>query len=298
MKPDKDRGIENYLQYLQVERDASPHTIAAYRIALYEFTRFMGPNVRWRAARPDDFRKFLRDCMRRKWSRSYVRLTFAALRSFYKFLIKREGHLRNPLTEIQLPKPQKSLPVSLSVAQVDELVGVPVRAERHKQAPEWAAARDTAILELLYGSGLRLSELAALNVEDLDTSLPTIRVMGKGRKERVLPVGDVALQAIKEYMDQAQVHSGPLFLNKQRQRIGRRSIWVIVKQRSKETSIPFEISPHKLRHSFAGHLLDNGANLRSVQILLGHESLNTTQLYTAITPERLKKAYAKAHPRK
>jgi integrase/recombinase XerC len=298
MKPEKDRGIESYLQYLKVERDASPHTITAYRIALYEFTRFMGPNVRWRAASPDDFRKFLRDCMRKKWSRSYIRLTFAALRSFYKFLIKREGHLRNPLTEIQLPRAQKSLPVSLSVSQIDELINVPAGTKRRRQAPAWAAARDTAILELLYGSGIRLSELAALDVEDLDTSLKTIRVMGKGRKERVLPVGEVALQAIQEYMDQAEVLSGPLFLNKQRQRIGRRSIWVIVRRRSKETSIPFEISPHKLRHSFAGHLLDNGAGLRSVQILLGHSSLNTTQLYTSITPARLKKAFDAAHPRR
>ena len=297
MKPDKDRGIENYLQYLLVERDASPHTITAYRIALYEFTRFMGPNVRWRAASPDDFRKFLRDCMRRKWSRSYVRLTFAALRSFYKFLIKREGHLRNPLAEIRLPKAQKALPVSLSVSQVNELITAPAKTARHRQAPAWAAARDTAILELLYGSGLRLSECSTLDVEDLDTSLATIRVMGKGRKERVLPVGEMALQAIQEYMDQSEVLSGPLFLNKQRQRIGRRRIWVIVKRRSKETSIPFEISPHKLRHSFAGHLLDNGADLRSVQIMLGHTSLNTTQLYTAITPERIKRAFDQAHPR-
>jgi integrase/recombinase XerC len=121
--------------------------------------------------------------------------------------------------------------------------------------------------------------------------------MGKGRKERVLPVGEMALQAIQEYMDQSEVLSGPLFLNKQRQRIGRRRIWVIVKRRSKETSIPFEISPHKLRHSFAGHLLDNGADLRSVQIMLGHTSLNTTQLYTAITPERIKRAFDQAHPR-
>jgi integrase/recombinase XerC len=256
-----------------------------------------GPYIRWRTTSPDNFRKFLRDCMRKKWSRSYVRLTFAALRSFYQFLIKREGYSVNPLTQVQLPKAQKSLPVSLSVSQVDELINVPARSERYRQSLGWAAARDTAILELLYGSGLRLSECSALDVEDLDTHLSTVRVIGKGRKERVLPVGEVALQAIKDYMKEADVQSGPLFISKYRTRICRRSIWVIVKQRSKETSIPFEISPHKLRHSFAGHLLDNGADLRSVQMLLGHASLNTTQLYTHITPARLKKAYDQAHPR-
>ena len=257
----------------------------------------MGPNVRWRAASQDDFRKFLRDCMRRKWSRSYVRLTFAALRSFYKFLIRREGHLRNPLTEIQLPKAQKSLPVSLSVSQVAKLINIPARSERQKQAPKWAAARDTAILELLYGSGLRLSECAGLDVENLDTSLATVRVLGKGRKERILPVGGMALHAIKNYMKEANVQSGPLFISKLRKRISGRSIWLMVKKRIQESSLPPGISPHKLRHSFAGHLLDNGADLRSVQMLLGHENLDTTAIYTRVTPERLKKAYDQAHPR-
>lgn len=297
IKPGKDQTIDKYLDYLAVERDASPHTICAYRIALYEFKRFMGPGVRWRTHQPDNFRAFLRDCMRQKWSRSYVRLTFAALRSFYKFLIKREGYKVNPIEQIYLPKAEKSLPLSLSVSQVGELISVPARAERSRQAPEWAAARDTAIFELFYGAGLRLNELSALDVEDLDTSLSTVRVMGKGRKERILPVGEMALQAIEAYRHKAQVRAGPLFISKLRKRISGRSIWLMVKSRVKDTSIPVQISPHKLRHSFAGHLLDNGADLRSVQTLLGHVSLNTTQIYTHITPERLKKAYDQAHPR-
>jgi site-specific recombinase XerD len=292
-----DSTVEKYLEYLQVERNASPHTICAYRIALYKFKRFMGLNVRWRTSRPDNFKAFLRDCMQREWKRSYVRLTFAALRSFYQFLIEREGYSINPIEHFQLPKAEKSLPVSLSVSQVDELLSAPVRAKLPRQAAKWARERDTAILELLYGAGLRLSECAALDIEDLDTCLATVRVMGKGRKERILPLGEMALQAIKEYRQEAQVHSGPLFISKLRKRISGRSIWVIVKTRVNQISIPFQISPHKLRHSFAGHLLDNGADLRSVQTLLGHASLNTTQLYTHITPERLKKAYDEAHPR-
>jgi len=171
-----DSTVEKYLEYLQVERNASPRTVLAYRRALCDFKRFMGPNVRWRTSQPDNFRAFLRDCMQREWKRSYVRLTFAALRSFYQFLIEREGYSINPIEQVQLPKAEKSLPVSLSVSQVDELIRVPNQSEKQRQAPAWMPARDTAILELFYGTGLRLSELVRLNVENLDLVEETIRV--------------------------------------------------------------------------------------------------------------------------
>lgn len=295
--PEKDSTIEKYLSYLQVERDASARTLCAYRMALYKFAEFMGAGLRWRSCTTAHFRKFLRDCTRRKWSRSYILLTFAALRSFYQFLIKREQFTSNPVTPVELPKKARSIPVTLSVSQVDDLLQAPVTSKRQKQAPVWMAARDMAILELLYGSGLRLSECASLDVSDLDSSLSTVRVLGKGQKERILPVSEVALKAIKEYMAQAGVRSGALFISKLRKGISGRSIWLMMKNRVKETSIPFEISPHKLRHSFAGHLLDNGADLRSVQELLGHASVNTTQIYTHVTPERLKRVYDASHPR-
>ena len=157
--------------------------------------------------------------------------------------------------------------------------------------------RDAAILEVFYSSGLRLAELAALNVSDLDIYTESVRVLGKGRKERVCPVGAPALQSVSRYRAAANVHSGALFLNKARRRISPRSIWLILKRYLRYTSIPIALSPHKLRHSFATHLLDNGADLRSVQALLGHASLSTTQIYTHVTTERLKKAYADAHPR-
>ena len=156
--------------------------------------------------------------------------------------------------------------------------------------------RDAAILEVFYSSGLRLAELASLNVTDLDIYTESVRVLGKGRKERVCPVGAPALEAVSRYRAAANVHSGPLFLNKARRRISSRSIWLILKRYLRHTSIPIALSPHKLRHSFATHLLDNGADLRSVQALLGHASLSTTQIYTHVTTERLKKAYADAHP--
>jgi site-specific recombinase XerD len=157
--------------------------------------------------------------------------------------------------------------------------------------------RDVAIMELFYSSGLRLSELAALDVAEVDPYTESVRVFGKGRKERVCPVGLPALEAIQKYRAAANVHAGGLFINKARRRMSARSVWLVLKRYVRHTSIPISMSPHKLRHSFATHMLDRGADLRSVQALLGHASLSTTQIYTHVTVERLKKAYADAHPR-
>jgi integrase/recombinase XerC len=295
--PKKDRLLERYLEYLEVERNASPRTVVAYRQALAKFKLFLGDKVLWADCTAQQFRAFLLDCMKNGMARSYVRLTFAALRSFYKYLVEREGFRNNPLREVQLPKMEKKLPIVLSISQVDELLTVPNRVVRQPQSTVWAAARDAAMMELFYSSGLRLSELTALNVADVDTFSETVRVLGKGRKERVVPVGQVALKSIQQYRLEANVHSGPLFLSKLRKRMSTRSIWLMLKKHLSQTSIQLRVSPHKLRHSFATHLLDNGADLRSVQTLLGHVSLSTTQIYTHVTMERVKKAYDDAHPR-
>jgi integrase/recombinase XerC len=183
------------------------------------------------------------------------------------------------------------------VAQIDELLAAPLKVEREPQAPPWMAARDLAIIELFYSSGLRLAELAALNVGDLDPYTESVRVLGKGRKERICPVGLPALEAVSRYQSVADVRAGPLFISKLRKRLSGRSIWLLLKKYLRYTSIPIALSPHKLRHSFATHLLDAGADLRSVQALLGHASLSTTQIYTKVTVERLKAAYGQAHPR-
>ena len=185
----------------------------------------------------------------------------------------------------------------LTRQQIEELLSAPLRVAKQRAAPEWMPLRDVAVMELFYSSGLRLSELAALDVEDVDLYTESVRVFGKGRKERVCPVGAPALEAVQKYRSVANVHSGALFINKSRKRISPRSIWLILKRYLRHTSIPISISPHKLRHSFATHMLDRGADLRSVQALLGHASLSTTQIYTHVTVERLKKAYAEAHPR-
>ncbi len=295
--PKKYRLLERYFEYLEVERNASPRTVIAYRMALAKFKCFRGDKISWVDCTAQQFRTFLLDCMKTGMARSYVRLTFAALRSFFKYLVEREGFRNNPLKEVQLPKMEKKLPVVLSISQVDELLTAPKKAERQAQAPVWAAARDGAMMELFYSSGLRLSELAALNVADLDTFSETVRVLGKGRKERILPVGQIALKAIQQYRLEANIQSGPLFLSKLRKRMSARSIWLMLKKHLSQTTIQLRVSPHKLRHSFATHLLDNGADLRSVQTLLGHANLSTTQIYTHVPMERVKKAYDEAHPR-
>ena len=292
----RDPLVEEFLRYLQVERNASPRTLAVYRDALEAF-RLRKSGRGWLRCSADEFRDYLFDLMKKGQARSYIRLQFSAFRTFYRFLVERKNLRLDPVRQLQLPKPEKKLPVVLTQKQIDELLSAPLRVPKEKAAPTWMPLRDAAILELFYSSGLRLAELASLNVADLDVYTESVRILGKGRKERVCPVGLPALEAVSRYRAAANVQTGPLFINKSRRRMSPRSVWLILKRYLRHTSIPIAISPHKLRHSFATHLLDGGADLRSVQALLGHASLSTTQIYTHVTVERLKKAYADAHPR-
>jgi site-specific recombinase XerD len=287
---------EEFLEYLGDGKNYSPQTLRSYRQALTQFRAFR-PSVAWTAATADDFRAYLFDLMKRNRSRSTIRLSFAALRSFYNHLCERNIIPANVLKLVSLPKLEKKLPQFLTIPQVTTLMEKPAEGLKSKQAPEWMAARDAAILELFYSSGLRLAELASLDVRDLDPISETVRVMGKGSRERIVPVGGLALESLSRYRHQAKIQSGPLFLNKSRKRLGHRSIWLLLKKYVREAGLPATLSPHKLRHSFATHLLDNGADLRCVQTLLGHASLTTTQIYTHVTTERLKRAYDAAHPR-
>ena len=291
----RDPLAEEFLRYLAVERNASPRTLKAYREALAAFHSHT-PKP-WKQCSADDFRDYLFAIMKRGQARSYVRLQFSALRAFYKFLTDRKKLKVDPVRQIQLPKIDKKLPLVLTRQQIEELLAAPLKVEKERAAPEWMPLRDVAVMELFYSGGLRLSELAALDVDDVDLYTESVRVFGKGRKERVCPIGAPALKAIQKYRSAANVHSGALFVSKSRKRISPRSIWLILKRYLRHTSIPISISPHKLRHSFATHMLDRGADLRSVQALLGHASLSTTQIYTHVTVERLKKAYSEAHPR-
>jgi integrase/recombinase XerC len=291
----RDPLVEEFLRYLANERNASTRTLKAYRQTLTGFRA--ESKTSWKKCTADDFRDYLFTLMKRGQARSYVRLQFSALRTFYQFLAARKKLRHNPVREVQLPKLEKKLPLVLTRSQIEELIAAPLKADKQRAAPRWMPLRDVAIMELFYSSGLRLSELAALDVADLDPYTESARVFGKGRKERICPVGLPALEAIQRFRAAANVHAGPLFINKARRRMSVRSIWLVLKRYVRNTSIPISISPHKLRHSFATHMLDRGADLRSVQALLGHASLSTTQIYTHVTVERLKKAYADAHPR-
>lgn len=292
--PARDPLVEDFLRFLDVERNASPRTVTAYRKALVAFRAESRP---WKKCTADDFRDYLFAAMKKRQARSYIRLQFSAFRTFYRFLVERKGVRRDPVRELELPKAEKKLPLVLTRGQIEELLSAPLRIPKQRSAPTWMPLRDAAIMEIFYSSGLRLSELASLNVADVDVYTESVRVLGKGRKERVCPVGAPALEVVSRYRAAANVQSGPLFINKTRSRISPRSIWLILKRYLRHTSIPISLSPHKLRHSFATHLLDAGADLRSVQALLGHASLSTTQIYTHVTVERLKQAYDSAHPR-
>jgi len=288
---------EEFIEYLRVERNASVRTLDNYSHALNRFQQSQGGSADWFSLTADTFRLYLFECMKAEWARSTIRLHFAAMRSFYKFLNYRKGLKVNPLVEVQLPKLEKKLPVVLSIKQVEELLGLPFKVAQEKQAPDWIPARDAAIMELFYSSGIRLQELAALNVSDFDFYNETVRVFGKGKKERVCPLGTTAVEAIQRYRNVAKVTEDALFISKLRKRISPRSIGSIIKKYLAHSDIAINVSPHKLRHSFATHLLNNGADLRSVQSLLGHASLSTTQIYTHVTTERMKKVYEEAHPR-
>jgi len=294
--------VAGYLEFQRTERNASARTLRNYSHALNAYEEWRGDAFQsWRECTADDFRQYLFELMKQELARATIRLRFSALRSFYKYLVHRCGLGVNPLAEIQLPKPERKLPVVLSQSQIEQLLEMPLHMEPESRALPWQAGRDVAILELFYSSGLRVSELVALDVSDADFLSETLRVMGKGNKERHVPIGSHAMKALQKYRQQAAVHDGPLFINKNKdpskRRLSARSVQMLLKKYLAATDIGFEVTPHKLRHTFATHMLDHGADLRSVQTLLGHASLSTTQIYTHVTKERMREAYDSAHPR-
>ncbi len=291
-----DAFIEEFLLFLRAEKNASPRTIINYHHALRKF-RAAYPSTPWDLLTADDFRAYLFRLMKANAARSTIRLTFSSFRSFFDYLVRRKHVTKNVLFQVSMPKPEKQLPVFMTPTQIDHLLELPLKLPRTKQAPSWLPLRDIAILETFYSTGMRLAELAQLNVGDVNEATSSVQVLGKGRKERLLPLGEPALQGILKYRQAAKIKSGPLFINKSKTRLGARSIWILMKKYLQAGKLPMNLSPHKLRHSFATHLLDGGADLRSVQKLLGHSSLSTTQIYTHVTAERLKDTYFRAHPR-
>lgn len=294
--------VAAFLDFMKVERSASERTLRNYSHALEAYRNWRGDGfTSWRECTADDFRTYLFELMKQEMARSTIRLRFAALRSFYKFLVHRRGMEASPLNDVQLPKTEKKLPVVLTLAQMEQLLEMPRKIDLDSRAMPWQVSRDVAIMELFYSSGLRVSELVALDVRDADFLSETLRVIGKGNKERLVPIGSQAMLAIQKYRSEAKVHEGPLFINKNKdpakRRLSARSVQMLLKKYLAASDIGFEVTPHKLRHTFATHMLDHGADLRSVQTLLGHASLSTTQIYTHVTKERMREAYDAAHPR-
>ncbi len=288
-----------FLDYLETERNVSPRTVEAYHRSLVLFRRWAGEQfAAWEQCETDIFRAWLYEALNEELKPSTIRLRFAALRSFYEYLMRREGLQASPLAEVSLPRAAQSLPVHLSLHQMEELLALPLRLPADKKSPPWLPYRDAAILELFYSCGMRLSELVGLNADSLRPGENCIRVLGKGRKLRLVPVGDYAREAVDRYREMAGVQGDePLFISRLGRRMSCRSVQLMLDKYLQSSDLPFHISPHKLRHTFATHLLDAGADLRAVQELLGHSSLATTQIYTHVTKTRMQQVYRQAHPR-
>lgn len=312
MEGDADLGA--FLQYLEGERNASVHTLNNYGRDLRQFAAFTWPEAPppypWKQVNRLHARAFLAHIQREGAGPATASRKLSSLRSFFKFLL-REGRVEsNPFRSLPLPRRERRLPEILSQAEVLRLLDAPKTLLAGKKDPgdldHYAAARDTAILEVLYSSGLRLSELTTLREDRVDLFSGMVRVLGKGKKERLCPLGGPAVSALHEALEAREAYLASLgrfaspkvlFLNKDGDAISHRSIQRMMKQMLEVAGLNPEFSPHDLRHSFATHLLDAGADLRSVQELLGHSSLSTTQIYTHVSIERMKEVYRKAHPR-
>ncbi|MFT5387810.1 MAG: integrase/recombinase XerC [Candidatus Omnitrophota bacterium] len=284
------RYIDKFINYLTVERNYSDHTIINYKSDLVEFSRFIGSEVAIDKVEYLLLRRFLAHLRSKELKPRTLARKLSALRSFFRFLQREDIVQVNPTKILISPKLDKPLPKFLTEAEMTELIEKPLLDNDFGR-------RDRAILETLYSGGLRVSELVGLSVEDVDFIGNIAKVYGKGKKERIVPIGDQAIDAIKHYIDQRKHKSQAIFLNKYGKRISTRAIIDITKKYIRQICTHKDISPHVLRHSFATHLLNNGADLRSVQELLGHASLSTTQIYTHVSTDRLKQVYDKSHPR-
>lgn len=290
-----DQQIQQFASYLQTERDVSPHTLAAYRCDLAQFRTFVMQEKGDSFSAQDVDHLLLRRYLAglaKDTRKSSIGRKLAAIRSFFRFLLRRGAIVKNPAELIATPKKEQRLPFHLDIDQATSLMETPDDEQKH-------ALLDRAILELLYSSGLRVSELTGLDTGELDLRAGMVRVTGKGGKERIVPVGSRALEALQKYLDERSGDSakGALFLNSRGGRINRRSVARIVDLHVMRIAAFKRISPHTLRHTFATHMLEGGADLRAIQELLGHASLSTTQKYTHVSIDRLMEVYDKAHPK-
>lgn len=285
--------IEDFLDYLHFEKNYSDNTRASYKNDLYDFCKFCDLNgIKIENISKDDVRRYLQSF--ENYSFKTVSRHISCLKSFYKFMQINKYVSSNPLSDIPLPRKEKTLPKVFSEDEVFDLLDIPLNND--------FSFRNKAMLELMYGSGLRVSELINLNVNDVDLSMDTVRVFGKGSKERVIPLNEYAVHYLDIYINQVRGNlfkhgeNNYLFLNNHGEKMTRQGFFKIIKKLEAEKGLNTSFSPHTLRHSFATHLLKNGADLRSIQELLGHSDISSTQVYTHITDEKLHENYEEFHP--
>ncbi|MDD3118555.1 MAG: tyrosine recombinase XerC [Victivallales bacterium] len=310
------RQVDAFISYLRDERNASNHTLDNYRRDIFQFARltFDADETFDAWSRTDVYaaRAYVVALQQEKLSRASIRRKTSALRSFYRFMVREQAVRHNPFIGLTTPRREKKLPLYLTVEEVGRLLDAPpiywhrARADgtaKDDDSARFASARDSAILEVIYSGGLRISEAVGLNLADLDLISDVMLVRGKGKKERLCALGHPAVKAVTRYLQlrplrtEDERRQAPLFVNRFGTRLTARSFQRNLKYYLDLAELPHDMTPHKLRHSFATHLLDAGADLRSVQEMLGHASLSTTQIYTHISSARMKKIYNQAHPR-
>ncbi|MGE0269167.1 MAG: site-specific tyrosine recombinase XerD [Candidatus Omnitrophota bacterium] len=292
------KNIEEFINYLAVERGLANNTLLAYRRDLLKYAQFLKRNGVFQA--DSVVRKHVTDFMydqkEKKLSTNSICRALAAIKTFHRFLVRERLAKEDPTNLVETPKLWKRIPDVLTASEIESMINV-------SKGKGWQAVRDKAILELFYASGMRVSELSNLKLENIDLSVGFVRCIGKGNKERIIPIGRRSKEAVINYCENVRVKLAKnampvqLFLSRLGKRISRQSIWKIIKQHAKKANIKKEIKPHTLRHSFATHLLENGADLRSVQEMLGHADISTTQIYTHVDKERLKSVHREFHPR-
>ena len=300
-----DDRIGHFLHFMSSEKGASENTIAAYRNDLSQFQTYLatlnlnGNSTDWCRVNTDIIVAYVLELKERRYAEASVARKVAAVKSFFQFMQAEGAIPSNPTESLQSPRVGKLLPRPLTVQQIDELLEQPAK----RRTPE--ALRDQAMLELLYATGLRVTELVSLDLESISVNprSPSVRCLGKGAKERAIPIHGQALRALVSYLNEGRAKmvknkkETALFVNRRGERLTRQGFWLILKQYAKQAGINGTVTPHSLRHSFATHMLRGGAPLRSVQELLGHANISTTQVYTKVTDEHARRVYEQAHPR-
>ena len=288
----EDSNLRSFLNYLLVDKGLSKNTVKAYEADISSFFQWLGnKDLKYNNLQEDHINQYISFLFQRKMRSSSVNRKISSIKSFYIFLVKRNFVKNSPLNDLVTPKQEKYLPESMSEAEVDKLLNSPDVSNKIEN-------RDKAMIEMLYATGMRISELVNLKITDVDMKRCVVKVFGKGSKERLVPFGETALDSLRSYLNEReQSSSKEIFLSNRGKKMTRVAFWQRVKIYLIRENLKNSISPHTLRHAFATHLLNRGADLRSVQLLLGHSDLSTTQIYTHIAKQRLSDVLKKHHPR-